>query len=418
VPNTDRRNIACNAAGEGLWGYGWNLAAPLTVLPLLVERLGGTTFEIGLLASISTAGALFPQVLSPFILQTGRGKKRFLILYHLFVLLPPWLLMGVSPLVLYGISAPAARVSLLVSYTVFMCCNGFIVPVWLDWVAGLFPQGVRGRAFGWSGTSAAAGSVLAALSAGAITRWLEFPTGYALLFFIGGGFYVASMVAFIPTKEEALTARARMSRGEVFSRFKNSLSDRSFRSYLVSRLLTTAGTGPVAFFAVHYGSEGGGSVAEETLIALGAVVWLSQAAVGYLLGRLGDAHGHRIGAALGGVAQAAALVVSGLMPGVGACAIVFAMTGAGYASGWVSHHNLLFETCPHDCRAAHITVSNLVLAPATALVPLATGAAVHAFGTGTVFLLCLVPTALGLLWLLALVREPRTVEVGPAADGR
>ncbi len=86
-----------------------------------------------------------------------------------------------------------------------------------------------------------------------------------------------------------------------------------------------------------------------------------------------------------------------------------ACLGAAYASAWVSHNNMLFETCPHDCRTAHITVSNLALAPLVAVVPLATGWAAMALGTRTAFGLCLAPTMLGLAWLLFAVKEPRVI---------
>jgi hypothetical protein len=69
-------NVARNALGEGLWGFGWNLAPQFAVLPLLATRMGGSTLEIGLLATIGAAGTLVPQILSSLVLQTATGRKR------------------------------------------------------------------------------------------------------------------------------------------------------------------------------------------------------------------------------------------------------------------------------------------------------------------------------------------------------
>ena len=411
-----RTNIRSNALGEGLWGFGWNLAPRITVLPLLVQSLGGSTFEIGLLATIATAGTLVPQILTSFVVQTGVGKKRFLILFHLFVLIPPWAFMGLATLGAFGMSQAASRIALLVAYGVFMSCIGFMFPVWFDWVAGLFKREVRGRAFGWSGVAAASAAVLASICAGVATDRLPFPTSYALLFFVGAGFYVASMAAFIPAKEAVRVAvPRRLTPGEVFARFRDSLRERNFRRYLVARVLLTAGSGAVAFYAVHFKSADGGGVAEETVISLGAATFLAQILAGYALGRLGDACGHRVGAVLGGVAQLSALVIATLLIGTVACAAVLALLGVGIASGWVSHNNFLFETCPHDYRTAHITVSNLVLAPVTALVPMGTAHLVATLGVTRAFAVCAVPMVAGVAWLLVMVREPRSMEVATCA---
>jgi len=38
---TERRDATHNAVGEGVWGAGDGVAAPLTVLPIVVKLLGG-----------------------------------------------------------------------------------------------------------------------------------------------------------------------------------------------------------------------------------------------------------------------------------------------------------------------------------------------------------------------------------------
>lgn len=220
------------------------------------------------------------------------------------------------------------------------------------------------------------------------------------------------MAFFMPIREPASAGHSpALSHGDVFRRFALSLKDRNFRSYLISRLLIPAGSGPIAFFAVRYKSAGGGGLSEEMVIALGAALTAGQAVAGFAMGHLGDRMGHKAGAVLGAGAQVAALAVVMLVPGPWSCAAAFTLVGAGFASAWVSHQNFLFETCPHDCRMAHITISNLVLAPFTVIIPVVTGQLIAGHGMVSVLGFCLIPSIMGLVWLVVMVRDPRTVSI-------
>jgi MFS family permease len=408
--DVETRNIVFSGFGEGLWGFGATLASFVTVLPLLIEKLGGSKVEIGLVGAIAAVCVLLPQGLSSLVLQHGRGRKRFLIVWHLVVMVPLWAGVGLATLFLGQDRPLAARVLVLAFLAAFMLSIGFIMPVWLDWVAGLVGSKRRGMLLGVGSSVSAVGGTAAALVAKEIAERLAFPLDYTALILAGAVFYCLSMIAFLPVREiDDSPPAPRMTGREVLARFRTSLLEPNFRRYLVARLLLTAGAGPMAFLAVHYESVDGGAVAVPVVIGLGAALTISQAVTGLAVGRLGDAFGHKLGAAVGATAQVAAIAVALVVPGSVSCAAAFACVGAIYATGWVSHQNMLFETCPHDCRTAHITVSNLVLAPFTAVVPPATGWAMEALGTQATFLVCLVPTVLGLLWLLLAVREPRVV---------
>ena len=88
-------------------------------------------------------------------------------------------------------------------------------------------------------------------------------------------------------------------------------------------MLLTLGGGATAFMAVHFGSEAGGSVAEATVIALGAFLTLSQAVSGYWLGAIGDRAGHRLGILIGAGGQTAAIALAWQGRGPVACAACF-----------------------------------------------------------------------------------------------
>jgi len=83
--------------------------------------------------------------------------------------------------------------------------------------------------------------------------------------------------------------------------------------------------------------------------------------------------------------------------------------GLAFAANSVSHQNMIFETCPHDNRIAHITLSNLILSPFLPAAPPATGWLIDHIGMTNGIAVCLLPTIAGTLWIMLMVRDPRHV---------
>ena len=146
MERVDRKNLSVNAIGEALWGFGGNLVAPLTVLALLITSLGGSKLEVGLLSAIGAGAMLFPALAASFVMQRAAGKKKFLILYHVYLLMPFWALMGGIILFFAKDHPVVLRVLLPINYALYMCAMGFMLPLWMDWIAVLFKKDIRGTA--------------------------------------------------------------------------------------------------------------------------------------------------------------------------------------------------------------------------------------------------------------------------------
>jgi len=408
----ERRNAIVYATGEGCWGLSMGFVAPLTVLPLIIGALGGGPVEIGLVFSIATAGFLLPQPLGMIFLQHGGGKKRFLILYHLVTALPTSCGIAAVIYFLSGARPALSRVLILCLFFIRTFAIGAVVPVWMDWVAGLYSRKSRGRAIGMAAAAAATGTSVTAIVAGWLSGKLPFHSGYALLFLLSTVCVAASMGAFsFVSAGTPPPGVRRLGIGELLAKFGHSLASVNFRNYLVARVLLTMGGGATAFFAVHYRSPEGGALTGSLVIALGTLLTLPQAVMSYWLGRIGDRSGHKRGVFIGAAAQMGAILVAVLARGPLSCALCFSLVGVATAAAWVSHLNMIYETCPHDNRVAHITLSNLVLSPFVMSIPLLTGWLISHLGRTSGMAISLVPTCLGVLWLLLRVREPRQVEL-------
>jgi len=397
--------------GEAAYGAGMGLTAVTTVLPLLFHSLGAAEFEIGAIFGIATAGWLLGQPFGLFMLGRRRRGKQFLLGWCVVFWVPTYIAMGAAVHLLGTGDPPLCRALLLVVLSVWVLGDGMIGPLWIDWLSRLFGPEARGQAMGMMAWATA--NTAAALVAGQFVSAAAFPHGYVALFWAAAALFVLGLVAYMRVADPPMAGEApALYRGrDLLLRFGWSIRERNFRNYLVGRVLLTLGGGTAGFLAVFFGRPEGGSVPAATVIRLGAFLALAQGMASYALGWLGDRIGHKVGVLTGALAQAAAIVIAYLGRGELACGACFVILGVAFSAGWVSHLNMLFETCPHENRAAHITLGSLLLSPFVMVVPVATGALVAKLGWRTGIGLALVPTLMGVAWLALAVREPRAIEL-------
>jgi MFS family permease len=410
--SAESRNVTLAALAHVGFGFGMGLVDALTVMPLLLKGLGAGKVLIGVAWGLASAGWFLLQVPAMFGLGGRPRGKRFLCLWSFFTVVPPYLAIGAA-VYLFGPGRPAlcmALVMLLVA--VRWLAEGASYPFWDDWLARLFGRHMRGRAFGMIAAAMALGGALAAVTAGQVRLRVAFPLNYALLFGGAAVFFSIMLVALYRVREPALPAlQGHMSVPDLLGRFGQSLREPNYRSYLIGRILLTFGGGVAAFYAVHFSSPEGGGLSDSTVITLGLCLTAPQAVGSYVLGRMGDRAGHKRSVVIGAVAQVLSVLAAYLGHGLGAAIAAFVLLGVALSASWASHLNMLYETCPHDSRVAHLTVSNAVLSPFLVLVPLGTGWLMDAIGVRAGIGLALVPAVLGAAWMVFVVREPRTLEL-------
>jgi len=414
IRSDERSNAFRCVSGEGLFGVGMGLVAPLTVLPLLLQSLGASDFQLGLAGSIGLAGWVLLQPVGFLLFGRRRRTKRFLIPWSLCFSVPTYVAMAALVYFLGPEQPHLCAALLLLLFGIRVLGGGAAVPFWLEWQATIFRRAIRGRVIGMISAASGIGGALGFVIAGRAQDGLPFPVNYSLLFAGGVLFFLAALAVLFTVREPASFSAPyeppRMR--DLFRRFAHSLRERNFRSYLIGRILMTMGGGALAFYAVYFESPEGGGLSKGLVTTLGVFLTISHGVSSVVLGRWGDRAGHKAGVVVGALAQFGGIAVAFLGRGPIACAACFLLVGVAWAAGWVSHLNMLFETCPHDSRVAHITVSNLVLGPVLFLVPMATGWMMeHVANRTTGIGLTLIPTFLGLAWLALAVREPRDLEV-------
>jgi MFS family permease len=412
----ERSNALKTAATDVCHGTGMGFVAPATVLPLLFRRLGASELEIGLLGAVVMAGFVLGQPLGMATVGRRRRTKTFFARWILIAWGGVHMLMCVAFSRLALPAPGAARAALLVLCAIITFGDGMILPIWADWQGRLFSQANRGRAMGMVAGAWALGQGVGALAAGGVEKMLPYPANYVALFALATSLFAFSstFVARVREPGHVVNGREPFALRQLPGFLRESLGQRNFRRYMAARVLLAAGAGAGAFFAVHFKGSAGGGLQESLVIKLGALTAFCQFFFSNLFGRLGDKVGHKRAVELGALAQAAAIGLAACGAGPFACGACFAVSGVSWATGYVSHYNVLFETCPHDHRIAHIALSNAIIGPFVFLSPLALGWGIGHWGTRFGILTAIVPTALGLLWLIFRVSEPRRLEPSDA----
>jgi MFS family permease len=408
----ERWNVAKSTTCESCFGMALNLVAPVTALPLLLGYLGAGKVLIGLSFSIASAGWFVLQLPGMMIFGRRQRTKRFLIPWAASVCLPTYIGLAAVVYLLPHTHPTLCSYLILLIFAVRIMVGGMNTPVWMDWQARLFRRQIRGHAIGFIAGGSAVGACVAAVASGRLQAWMGFLDSYPVLFLAAGVLSLTglSVLSFVHEAEHVSAPGPQLRVKDLFQRFGVSWREPNYRNYLWGRAILTLGGGATAF-AVHFHTPEGGAVPADLVVTLGLFLFVVNAVSAPLLGRLGDHAGHKGGVILGALSQCGAIAAAYWGRGTAACAVCFGLLGVAFASSWVSHNNMLFETCPHDSRVAHLALSNLFFMPFAFGIPIATGVLMDALGYHAGIGLTLIPTALGTLYLLLSVREPRTVEL-------
>lgn len=400
------------AIGEVFWGFQMSLVAAATVLTVLLSEYGAGKRMIGSIMSIEQGLLLIPQILGVYLFTSRKKRKRNLVIWHFILIIPFTFLPGVFLLLAEYSSDTFTRWGLLLSFACAIFANGAIISVWLDWIAHLFKANIRGTVMGVSLFAAASMGTSSGLLAGWLLKQYPGRETFMLLYFGAGIFASLSMIAFWfiddPAEADA-DIKTEQSVRDIFRGFRKSLLNSNFRAFLAGRIIASMGFCIIPFIALHYRSVEGGALDNGTVVSCGAAITFGMALAYLLLGRIGDNFGHRIGIIIGTLAQIAALSIMLISSGWISCALAYFGAGISGSSAVLSHSNMLFETCLHDNRVAHITIGNLLVSLPLIVAPILAGAFAEVWGIRRLLLICLFLSAIAVIWFILFVKEPRRV---------
>jgi len=403
-----KRNFFLNVFDGAVFSFAMSFVSLQTVFPVLVKKVSGSDFAIGLVPVIWAAGFNFPQIFIANYVRKIGFKKPLMIKTALGQRLP-WLL--ISILVFFFIEdmhPNVALIFLLASLGLAAIGGSLNLPGWFDLISKLTPVQLRGRLFAYRSVVGAVLGILGGVIVIIVLDSFSYPENYGLLFLTTFIVMMISYVFLFFIKEEKPNPPQQLfSQMEFYKRLFSILKrEKNFRNFLVFDSLMMLANMSHAFFAVYAIEK---FSLPESYAGTFTIVMMTSMIIGSLyFGYVADRYGHRINLIWASAFTGFASLVALFSPYVQLYYFVFVGASLNLTVLMVSRLTIIAEICSEDDRPTYVALTNMVTAPFI-LSGMFGGIIVNVLGFNTLFLIAAIISVVSLLWLILKVIEPRSI---------
>ena len=403
-----KRNFFLNVFDGAVFSFAMSFVSLQTVFPVLVKKVSGSDFAIGLIPVIWAAGFNFPQIFIANYVRKIGFKKPLMIKTALGQRLP-WLL--ISILVFFFIEdmhPNVALIFLLASLGLAAIGGSLNLPGWFDLISKLTPVQLRGRLFAYRSVVGAVLGILGGVVVIIVLDSFSYPENYGILFLTTFIVMMISYVFLFFIKEEKPNPPQQLfSQIEFYRRLFSILKrEKNFRNFLVFDSLMMLANMSHAFFAVYAIEK---FSLPESYAGTFTIVMMTSMIIGSLyFGYVADRYGHRINLIWASAFTGFASLVALFSPYVQLYYLVFVGASLNLTVLMVSRLTIIAEICSEDDRPTYVALMNMVTAPFI-LSGMFGGIIVNLLGFNTLFLIAAIISVVSLLWLILKVIEPRSI---------
>ncbi len=343
-----------------------------TVLPAFLATLTKSSFIIGCLIAIRSAGVFVPQLWTAHYLRHRKHHKGFLMKDAA----ASRVAISIFGIILF-LAGPRDKTLMLIAfiamYTAFWISEGVAGVPWTDLTAKAIPERLRGRLFGFTQFG---GGILALLAGVLISRVLSpkglaYPLNYAILMCVGAFFFWCSFFSLLVVREPEGEPEEH---DGAFWEYVRSIGkmlaghDQLKRMLFVQLLIGFNGMS-LPFYILYAkqsmaGASTGMSIGEMSGILLSVQVAGSiilSAVTGYLSDHLGPKWAIFTSALSGFIAPVVVLLIPGFS--IWWYGVVFFALGGLTGSTWIGLTNFLLENTEERQRRSAIGIMNTANAP-------------------------------------------------------
>ncbi len=359
-----RRNYLANTVEGGIYIGGMAFLSAETVMPKMIESLGGADWLIALMPMMTRLGFMAPPLFTAHFVERLRRLKPFVTFMSFFQRLP-YLVAG---LMLVFMSDSHPRLVLLgVAAAPFVSgvFGGVSIGAWMEMVARIIPE--NRRASSWAGRNVikAVIGIFAGITIKVLLEKYPGSFGYALLHFIATAFLFVSFFVFIQIREpngSPVKKQKRRTLRENLASLPGVIrTDAIFRNFTLTRI-----TGLSIFIMLPFLSIYACDVTGNDNSFIGTLVagQMAGAILGNVMsGYIGDKHGGKLSMMVARIVYIAALVVAMFNTSAIGFIAIYVIHGACFSMDHVGSNTLSFEAFPIERRPTYLSLLMFIMFP-------------------------------------------------------
>ena len=401
-----RHNFSFNLLNSSFLTFGASLVSSGVILPLFVSNLSNSKVLVGLIMTITFAGAFFPQLFAAPVVARFPQVKKFLVPSVLIAERLPLLLLGPAIFVLVPFNPQLALVVFFILLTWNAVGAGFNAVGVQELYARIIPLGKRGRLAGISGAIGIGLALIGAFVNRSVLAGLAFPNGYALLFLVAG---VSSFIAWLWLTRIREPQQPIPPQAQSFSSFFKKIpailaKDRNYSRFLIAMCVLYLGGMSGNFLAVAAKERWG--LPESIIVTFPIAMYIGQALGNLVCGWIADRIGYKVLQIIANAANVALLLVAILAKAPWLFYVIFALKGLSIAAD-VLGNMITLEFSSVEMRPTYIGIYNTASGVVFIFSPLFAGVLAERIGYIGLFWITAGITAVGIAMLQFMVRDPR-----------
>ena len=368
-----RWNFTVNVLDGATFWFGMSFLSSAVILPLFVSHFTSSPVLIGLIAFLTAAGPLLPQLLVAKAVAHAPRKIVFPAYIGFFVERLPLIILPAAVWLLAD-GPPVWPLTVFFILYAWHCGGvGVILVGWQDLIAKIIPADRRGRFFGITNFIGNGTGVLGALALPFFLLISDFRTGFTMAFGVAALCMLVSWGFLLLTREPAVESSQTASTWlDYLARLPSIVrKDGNFRRFLVSQSLTALSGMASGFLLIHAVRIGSLNNAQAGAFTVWLQAGLALANLGF--GFLADRLGHRRGLEWGLLLNVVSLLLAWLMAAPWAFSLIFFLRGAMSAAQFISGSALVYEFSAAEDRAVYLGLANTIPGFVGAIAPLLGG---------------------------------------------
>jgi MFS family permease len=368
-----RWNFTVNVLDGATFWFGMSFLSSAVILPLFVSHFTSSPVLIGLIAFLTAAGPLLPQLLVAKAVAHAPRKIVFPAYIGFFVERLPLIILPAAVWLLADGPPIWALIAFFILYAWHCGGVGVILVGWQDLIAKIVPADRRGRFFGITNFIGNGTGILGALGLPFLLLISDFRTGFTLAFGVAALCMLVSWGFLLLTREPAIESSLTAPTWLDYLASLPSIvrQDGNFRRFLVSQSLTALSGMSSGFLLVHAVRIGSLNDAQAGAFTVWLQAGLALANLGF--GFLADRFGHRRGLEWGLLLNVGSLLLAWLLAAPWAFSLIFFLRGAMSAAQFISGSALVYEFSAAEDRAVYLGLANTIPGLVGALAPLLGG---------------------------------------------